>query len=88
VLSLYPMRLPHAQQSLRFLEQHQLLFELAASDPFFNSERSNSKSFYDQADFLLPESAHDIRCLFLTLAIEIYMIKTLERVNKLFSRNF
>jgi hypothetical protein len=29
-----------------------------------------------------------IQCLFLTLTIGIYMTKTLDRVNKLFSRNF
>jgi hypothetical protein len=51
---------------------------LGASAPYVESERIKTV-------LICPMI---IQCLFLTLAIGIYMTKTLDRVNKLFSRNF
>jgi hypothetical protein len=50
------MRLPRVRQSLHFLEQ--LLFELAASDLFLDSERLISGLFYDPDDFVFAEIVH------------------------------
>jgi hypothetical protein len=54
----HSIRLPRVRQSLRFLEHLQLLLELAASDPFLDSERLISGLFYDPNDFVFAEIVH------------------------------
>jgi hypothetical protein len=60
----HSIRLPRGRQSLHFLEHPQLLFELAASDPFLDSERLILGLFYDPDDFVFAEIVHGTTLLF------------------------
>jgi hypothetical protein len=65
----HSIRLPRVRQSLHFLEHPQLLFELAATDPFLDSERLISGLFYDPNDFVFAEIVHSTNNLTVSRAL-------------------